>query len=65
MDVVNMRMCVNESVVNMFVFVTFGQVQPYADGHQGGHCGPTRKLFLLWRNERHGVRCQNSRRFSR
>jgi hypothetical protein len=34
-DVVNMRMRVNESLVNVLVLVTFGQVQPYADGHQG------------------------------
>ena len=33
MDVMHMRMCMNESLVKMLMLVMFGQVQPYADGH--------------------------------
>ena len=35
MDVMHMRMRMNESLVKMLMLVMFGQVQPYADGHQG------------------------------
>ena len=35
MDVMHMRMRVNESLVKMLMLVMFGQVQPYADRHQG------------------------------
>jgi len=33
MDVMHMRMRMNESLVKMLMLVMFGQVQPYADGH--------------------------------
>ena len=35
MDVMHMRMCMNESLVKMLMLMMFGQVQPYANGHQG------------------------------
>ena len=35
MDVVHMRMRMNEGLVKMLMLVMFSQVQPYADGHQG------------------------------
>ena len=38
MDVMHMRMRMNESLVEMLMLVMFGQVQPYAECHQGT-CG--------------------------
>jgi hypothetical protein len=53
MDVVHMRMRMNESLVKMLMLVMFGQVQPYADGHQGTRDKKLRGYRFTKHNDRY------------
>ena len=53
MDVMHMWMRVNESLVKMLMLVMFGQVQPYADGHQGARDKKLRGYRFTKDNDRY------------